>query len=71
MDDRQSAMLWQLMQSISNQTQDNHVPHVEEPQFENTLLSLRPLLAPKQQKILDLLVKMHEIRALMDEVSMM
>ena len=69
MDDKQSAMLWQLMQSLGNQTQDNHAPHIGEPQFEHTLMSLRPLLQPKQQKILDLLIKMQEIKALICEIN--
>ena len=69
MDDRQSAMLWQLMQSLSTQTQDNLAPHTEEPQFEHTLMTLRPLLPPRQQKILDLIIKMQEIKALMYEIS--
>ena len=69
MDDRQSAMLWQLMQSLSPQTQESPAPHAEEPAFEHTLLSLRPLLAPRQQKILDLMIKMQEIKALICEIQ--
>ena len=65
--DNTSAMLWQLMQSMNTQTQDNQAPH--EPQFEHTLMSLRPLLAPKQQKVLDLMIKLQELRALVDEIN--
>jgi len=63
MDDKQSAMLLQLMQSIGAQ------PHAEEQQLEHMLMSLKPLLAPRQQKILDLMVKMQELQALLDEIN--
>jgi len=69
MDDRQSAILWQLMQSLSPQTQDGPASHSQEQPFEHTLLSLRPLLPPKQQKILDLMIKLHEINALIHELN--
>ena len=69
MDDRHSAMLWQMMQSLSANTQeDNSVP-TEPPTFENMLLPLKPLMSPKQQKIMDLMIKMHEIRALISEIQ--
>jgi len=69
MDDRQAAMLWQLMQSLNTQTQDNLAHQAEEPQFEHTLLSLRPLVPPRQQKILDMMIKMQEVKALMNELN--
>ena len=69
MDDRQSAMLWQLMQSLGTQTQESPAQQPEAPHFEHTLLSLRPLLPPKQQKILDLMIKMQEIKALINEIQ--
>ena len=68
MDDRQSAMLWQLMQSLGTQTQEGPILQAEEPQFEHTLLSLRPLLQPRQQKILDLMIKLQEAKALVNEI---
>ena len=75
MDERQSAMLWQLMQSLSTQTNETLANHTEEPtnannhQFEHTLLSLRPMLPPRQQKILDLVIKMQEVMTLLEELS--
>ena len=64
----QSAMLWQLMQSLNANTQESPAPHAEGPNFEHTLMSLRPLLAPRQQKILDLMIKLQEVKMLMDEL---
>jgi len=69
MDDKQSAMLWQLMQSLSPHTPEGPAPHSEEPQFEHTLLSLRPLLPPKQQKLIDLMVKIQEVKTLIHELN--
>ena len=69
MDDRQSAMLLQLMQSLGMQSQENHSSHADEAQLEHTLMSLRPLLTPRQQKILDLMIKIQEIKALLDEIN--
>ena len=69
MDDKQAAMLWQLMQNLTTQTQDSLAHHTEEPPFEHTLLSLRPLLPPRQQKILDLMVKMQEVKAILSELN--
>ena len=60
-----SAMLLQLLQSLGTQSGSNE----EENQFEHTLMSLRPLLTPRQQKILDLMVKLQEIRTLLDEIN--
>ena len=68
MDDRQSAMLWQLMQSLTAQSQESPATPVEEPILEHNLLSLRPLLPPKQQKILDLMIKMQEVKSLFNEI---
>ena len=69
MDDRHSAILWQLMQSFSTHSQENqHLNNPGGPLHEYNLLSLRPLMPPKQQLIIDLLVKMQELKALMDEI---
>ena len=69
MDDRHSAMLWQLMQSLSANTHDDHNVQPEQSPFEHTLMSLRPLMSPKQQKIIDLITKIHEVKALMLEIQ--
>ena len=60
-----SAILLQLLQSLGVPSE----PNAEENQFEHSLMSLRPLLTPRQQKILDLMVKMQEVRALLDEIN--
>lgn len=66
MDDKH-ALLWQLVQSLGNN-------HTEEPPQESTypdhyLLTLRPLMPPRQQRIIDLMIKFQEIKALMDEIQ--
>ena len=67
MDDRHSAMLWQLMQGLS--AQPGGANNAPPPTFEHTLASLRPLLSPKQQKIIDLMTKMNEVKVLLQEIQ--
>jgi len=69
MDDRQSAMLWQLMQSLGAHTEDIQPEHTTGPEpLEHSLLSLRPLMSPKQQLVIDMVIKMQEMKALLDEI---
>ena len=68
MDDRHSAMLWQMMQSMSTNTQEDHITPAEPPTIENMLLSIRPMMSPRQQKIMDIMIKMQELRALINEI---
>jgi len=68
MDDRHSAMLWQMMQSLGANTQEDHSTPAEPPTFEHTLLSLRPLMSPKQQRIIDLMIKIQEVKELLNEI---
>ena len=69
MDDRHSAMLWQMMQNLGTNTQeDNSVP-LEQSPFEYNLLTLRQLMSPKQQKIVDLMIKMQEMKMLINEIQ--
>ena len=69
MDDRHSAMLWQMMQSLGSHTQEDCSPQSEPLQHEHILLSLKSLMSPKQQKIIDLMIKMQEVRTLIDEIQ--
>ena len=63
MDDKQSAIIMQLMQSLgASGSEDNS--------FEKVLIGLKPMLAPRQQKILELIIKMQEIQTLLDEINM-
>ena len=68
MDERHSAMLWQLMQSLAP-TQDNQSAHAEPPALEHTLLSLKPLMPPRQQLVIDLMIKMQEVKTLINELQ--
>jgi len=67
MDDRNSAMLWHLMQNLSSSPQEEQV--TEPPQFEQSLISLRPLMSPKQQRVIDLMIKLQEVKALLHEMQ--
>jgi len=66
MDDKHSAMLWQLMQSL---TQDDQNAFTEQSAFEHTLLSLKPLMPPRQQLVIDLMIKMQEMKTLIGELQ--
>jgi len=70
MDERQTAMLWQLMQSLNSQL-PGHDVHTNDAPLENTLLAIRPFLQPKQQMIIDLMAKLQEVKQLMDEIQAM
>ena len=88
MDDKHSAMLWQMMQSLGSQTQDDnsapaepgysdnfdtvpeeHQNHTNNPQID-MLLSLRSLMSPRQQKLIDLMIKMQEMKVLISELEL-
>jgi len=66
MDDRHSALLWQLMQSL---TQEGQGALSEPTTFEHTLLSLKPLMPARQQLVIDLMIKLQEIKALIGELD--
>ena len=67
MDDRH-AMLWQLVQSLGHPPQEGHP--AEEPHVDHYLLTLRPFMPPRQQRIIDLMIKFQEIKTLMEEIQM-
>ncbi|MCL2362326.1 MAG: hypothetical protein FWC73_11010 [Defluviitaleaceae bacterium] len=67
MDDKH-AMLWQLVQSLGHHHPEGHTP--EPPQAEHYLLTLRPLMPPRQQRIIDLMIKFQELKTLIDEIHM-
>jgi len=68
MDDRH-AMLWQLVQSLGHHPQEGHPPE-EPPHVDHYLLTLRPFMPPRQQRIIDLMMKFHELKAIMEEIQM-
>ena len=69
MDDRNFAMIWQLMQGMGANNNEGQANMAGPPTFENSLLSLKPLLSPKQQRVIDLMIKMQEVKALIDEIQ--
>ena len=72
--DERNAMLWQLIQSLGHQMPEaqpaGHPHQVEQAQPEHYLLTLRPLMPPRQQRIIDLMIKFQELRALIEELHM-
>ena len=73
MDDRHSAMLWQMMQNLGGSTQGGNTPDdqdtSEHSPLEHNLLTLRQLMPPRQQKIVDLMIKIQEVKALINEIQ--
>ena len=58
----QSALLLQLMQSLNDGGGSAQQSPID------MLATLRPMLSPKEQKLIDLMIKFREIRVLMDEL---
>ena len=69
MDDKHSAMLWQMMQSLNANTQEDQNIPAEPPTFEHALLTLKSLLPPRQQKLFELMIKMQELKALINDIQ--
>jgi len=69
MDEKHSALLWQLMQSLGGQPEGS--PAFTPQHQDGMLHMLKPLLSPKQQCMIDLLIKMNEIKALVAEMQVM
>jgi len=70
MHNTQSSLLWQLIQSIN----DENTPELPEPPIPQNqpfdiLFKLRPVLSAKEQRYIDLIIKIQEIKILMDEIQ--
>ena len=61
-----TAMLWQMMQSMQNQEDNNECPL---PWPMDALLTLRPFMPPRQQLFIDLLIKMMEVKQIMEAMN--
>jgi len=83
MDDRKSALLWQFMQQAMGAGSESTESHNSQwGEYSNTenhpqngmewqremLNSLRPMLSTQQQRQIDLLIKMLELKQLMTEM---
>ena len=62
-------ILMQLMQNLQNGLSDAPDPPTPLPSPFDTLYKIRPMLPPREQKMIDLMIKFHEIRVLMDEIQ--
>jgi len=60
-------LLMQLLQSL--ETSDVQGAHSHLPHPFNILEKVRPMLPPREQKFIDLMIKFHEMRVLMDEIQ--
>ena len=77
MSDMKSNLLWQLMQSmgmsgiddIQADTPEIDSPHVTLDPPWDTILMLRPMLPPREQRIIDLLFKLQEAKKLFEEIQ--
>ena len=71
MDDKQAALLWQMMQSLSDAPSENAETSWAAPPNHpwEMLQALRPMLSPKQQRFFDLVAKIQEVKALMAEIQ--
>ena len=67
MDSNQSSILWHLMQSAH----ENHLHETAETQLSlfDMLLKLRPEFPPKEQRFIDLMIKIREVKVLIDEIN--
>ena len=69
--DLQSSLLLQLIKSLNGE--DTLLPDSPEPPIPlepplDILFKLRPILNPREQKVIDLMIKIQEIMALIDEL---
>ena len=81
MNDTQANLLWQMMQSMNvggnyqnmqealQQFQDSQPPPVPLPSPLDTLYMMRAMLPLKEQRMIDLMVKIQELKLLMDEIQ--
>jgi len=66
MNNEQSALLLQLMQSLNKNASEDLSSQLRSPI--DILVTLRPMLSPREQKFIDLMIKFRELRVLMDEL---
>ena len=74
MNDHKSALLWQMMQAMQGTQPHDAQENGEEynpqalPWHIETLLTMRAMMPPKQQRQIDILVKIMELKELMTQV---
>ena len=71
MDDKKMALMWQMMQGLGNNPEQSNIDYgvnQGDTGLRDSLLSIRPMLSLKQQKIIDLMIKFNEIKELMGEI---
>ena len=70
MHDMKANLLWQMMQSMGGgETLPAEVPEIQMdlPPPLDMLASLRPMMPPREQRLIDLMIKLHELKTLMNE----
>ena len=67
-------MLWQLMQNMGvappanpQDGYDMEIPHLPPPL--DTLYMIRPMMPQREQRFIDILIKMHELQTLFAEMQ--
>jgi len=77
MNDMKANLIWQLMQNMgisgdhqfTPESQEMPEPYITLDPPWDMLLMIRPMLAPREQRMIDLLIKMQEMRILMDDIQ--
>ena len=65
-----SNLLTEIMQIMQTLEMSNHTePDTTLPPPFDTLYKIRTMLPAREQKIIDMMIKFHEIRVLMDEIK--
>ena len=77
MNDNMNALLWHMMQGMQggSNAQGMYPPpeaHENAEAFRDgpiaTLIAIRPMMPERQQRLIDVLIKMQEIRAIFEEM---
>jgi len=64
-----SNLLIQMLQTMQSNEHNENTPDMQmlPPPFD-TLQSLRHLLPPREQRVIDIMIKFHELRMLIDDL---
>jgi len=68
----ETSLLWQLLQNMDSVQAHANQPLTEASQQRtpfDMLIKLRPMLSTREQKFIDLMIKLQEVMVLMDEIS--
>jgi len=66
-----TTLLMQLLQNMNdpNYTHETHEEGAHLPPPFDMLLTIRPMLPPREQRMIDVMIKVQELRILIDEMQ--